>query len=131
MIPGVKFVAALDTLRYLVKGGRAPKVAGLFGDLIQMKPIIGMLNLSGEVEMVAKVRTKRKALVRMVEVAKKYLDPDKPAHVIVQYADVIEEGERLKELVTSEFNCEELYMTEFTPVMCVHTGPLVGLAFYA
>ena len=131
MIPRVKFVAALDTLRYLVKGGRAPKAAGLLGDLIQMKPIVGLINLTDEVEMVTKVRTKRKALAHMVEIAKQYIDPGKPAHVIVQYADNIEEGEMLRDMVASELDCEELYMTEFTPVMCCHTGPLIGLAFYS
>ena len=81
--------------------------------------------------MVGKVRTKRKAMMKMVEIAKEYMDTSKPAHVIVQYADVFEDGEILKELVESEFNCEELYMTELTPVMCCHTGPMVGLGFYS
>jgi fatty acid-binding protein DegV len=32
----------------------------------------------------------------------------------------------------ARFDCEEIYITEFTPVMGVHTGPgLVGAAFYA
>ena len=42
-----------------------------------------------------------------------------------------EEGESLKEQVSSEFNCAELWLTEFSPVMGYATGTgTVGLAFY-
>jgi DegV family protein with EDD domain len=131
MIPKVKFIGTLDTLKYLVRGGRAPKAAGMLGDLIQMKPIIGLVGSNGQVDMLGKVRTKTKAIAKIVEVAKNYIDAGRPVHAIVQYADVIEDGEKLRDLVASAFNCGELYMTELTPVMCCHTGPMIGLAFYS
>jgi len=53
-------------------------------------------------------------------------------HVIVHHADELEEGEKLKARIGSSFNCAELHLTEFTPVMGVHTGPgLLAIAFYA
>jgi fatty acid-binding protein DegV len=57
---------------------------------------------------------------------------DLPVHVLVHHAGVPEEGEELRAKVAAKFNCAELYLTEFTPVMGVHTGPgLLGLSFYA
>jgi len=43
-----------------------------------------------------------------------------------------DEAEKLKEQVSAEFNCAELWITEFSPVMgyACGTGTL-GLAFYS
>lgn len=130
VIPRAKWIATLDTLKYLIKGGRAPKAAGLFAELIKMKPIVGMVNGTGIMDFSDKARTKSKAMTRMIEISRQYMKPDKRPHIIVQYSDNIEEGEKLKEMVAAEFDCAELYMTQWTPVMCCHVGPLVGLAFY-
>jgi fatty acid-binding protein DegV len=44
----------------------------------------------------------------------------------------LEEGKKLMAEIESRFNCVESYITEFTPVMGVHTGPgLLAIAFYA
>jgi len=130
MIPRVKFLATLDTLKYLIKGGRAPKVAMLV-NLLQVKPIIGLVSNTGMVDPLGRVRTKRKALLKMVDMVKDYIDTNKPVHLIVQYSESIEDGEELKSMVTSRYNCTEVYMTELTPVMSCHTGPMMGLAFYS
>ncbi len=130
MIPRVKFVLALETLKYLIKSGRAPKTAYI-GELLQVKPIIGMVNNTGLVENLGRVRTNHKALLKMVDMVKDYADVSKPLHVIVHYTDRIEDGEELKEIVTSQLNCAELYLTPFTPVMSGHTGPVVAISFYS
>jgi fatty acid-binding protein DegV len=52
-------------------------------------------------------------------------------HVAVMHADAIEEATKLQDMILARFECKEIYITEFTPVMGVHTGPgLVGVAFY-
>ena len=40
-----------------------------------------------------------------------------PVHAVVMHAYALDEAERLKERVSSEFNCAELWITEFSPVM--------------
>jgi len=38
----------------------------------------------------------------------------------------------LREQISSQFDCAELFITEFTPVMGAHTGPgVIGVAFYS
>jgi DegV family protein with EDD domain len=130
MIPRVKFVLAMETLKYLIKSGRAPKTAYI-GELLQVKPIIGMVNNTGLVENLGRVRTNHKALLKMVDMVKDYADVSKPLHVIVHYTDRIEDGEALKDIVTSQLNCAELYLTPYTPVMAGHTGPVVAISFYS
>ncbi len=37
-----------------------------------------------------------------------------------------------QEQASSQLDCAELFITEFTPVMGVHTGPgVIGVAFYS
>ena len=62
----VKFFFAPDTLKYLIKIGRAPKTA-IIGELLQVKPIIGMVNGIGLIENLGRVRTKRKAMVKIAD----------------------------------------------------------------
>jgi len=47
------------------------------------------------------------------------------------HADVPEEAEQLRDEVRQRFDCVESIVTEFTPVMGVHTGPgLLGVAYF-
>ncbi|MFC2014267.1 DegV family protein [Chloroflexota bacterium] len=130
LVPSVKYIAAFHTLKYLIKGGRAPKTA-IIGEFLQVKPLIGLVNDTGLVISLGKERGQRKAMLKLVDIVKDYADTSKPLHVIVHYTDRIEDGEELREIVTSRYNCAEVYMTDLTPVMTVHTGPSVGLSFYS
>ncbi|MBA7705876.1 hypothetical protein ES703_114717 [subsurface metagenome] len=54
-----------------------------------------------------------------------------PVHVAVFHAYAPDEAERLKERVSAEFNCVELWLSEFSPVMGYACGTgTIGLAFY-
>ena len=130
MIPRVKFFVGMETLKYLIKSGRAPKTAYI-GELLQVKPIIGMVNNTGLVENLGRARTNHKALLKMVDMVKDYADVSKPLHLNVHYTDRIEDGEKLKEIAASQLNYAELYLTPFTPVMSGHTGPVVAMSFYS
>ena len=130
MIPRVHLVAALDTLYYLRRLGRAPRIASWIGDLLNIKPLIGMSGGEGTVQPWGRVRTKSRALAQLVEVVKERVGTRNSLHAIIHYSETKDEVEKLKELMTSQFDCTELYFSEFTPVMCTHTGPLVGVSFY-
>ena len=128
-IPRVKFVTVMETLKYLIRSGRAPKTAYM-GELFQVKPIIGMLNNTGLVENLGRARGKEKALARLLEIMGEYVEASQPVRVNVHYTDSIENGEQLKQMVTARFNCTETYFTPYTPVMAGHTGPVVAVSFY-
>jgi DegV family protein with EDD domain len=130
MIRKVRFVCALETLKLLIKIGRAPKTAYM-GELFGVKPIIGMVNNTGLVENLGRARGMEKTMHKMVELMGQYVDANQPAHVAVHYSNSVSDGEALKKLVTSRFNCTELYFTPYSPVMCGAVGPTVAVAFYA
>ncbi|MFC2048255.1 hypothetical protein ACFLSK_02350, partial [Chloroflexota bacterium] len=54
-----------------------------------------------------------------------------PVHVAVAQANVLAEREKLKEQTSSEFNCVELWLTDFSPVMGYTTVTgVLAIAFY-
>jgi DegV family protein with EDD domain len=130
MIPRVKYVAMLDTLKYLIRLGRAPKDAETL-ESMGVKPFIGMVKGTGLVENLGGMPGKEKAMVRLVEMIKENADVTKPMHVMVHYADQISEGKKIRDMVTGMYNVKEMYMTPYTPVMACHTGPVLSIAFYA
>lgn len=123
----VRIFAALDTLQYLVRSGRVPQAAALVNSILSFKPVF---TLDGsEAHTVALPRSMKSALDRIV----KLMEPAKGQllHVAVMHADVPALARTLEQRIASKFNCRDIYVTEFTPVMGVHTGPgLVGVAFY-
>ncbi|NLE09811.1 MAG: DegV family protein [Dehalococcoidales bacterium] len=130
MIPRVRYVTALDTLKHLIKIGRAPKTAYM-GELFQVKPIIGMVNNTGEVENIGRARGTDKAMQKMVELMEPYIDPGKPVHINVHYSSSPENGELLKTMVVEKYKPVELYYTPFSPVMGGAVGPVLSVSFYS
>ena len=56
----------------------------------------------------------------------------KPVHVNVMHANVPAEAEMLRMQIESQFECVELYVTDFAPAMSVQAGPgVLALAFYS
>ena len=131
MKPRVKMVMGLQTLKQLIKIGRAPKIRGYLGELLGVKPITGLVNNTGLVEPLGKTRGMKKMTAMLVDMMGKYADVSKPMHVIVHYSDVLEDGEKLKKMVEESYNCAEIYMSPYTPVMAAATGPILAISFYS
>jgi DegV family protein with EDD domain len=126
----VNLFAALDTLHYLARSGRVPQAAAMVNSLLNIKPVFSLDH--GDAHTVALPRTTRSARQRLLKLINEHSVKGQPLHAAVMHADAIEEAEKLKKRITAEFDCAELWLTEFTPVMGAHTGPgLIGVAFYS
>ena len=131
MMGKVNFLAMLDTLYYLARLGRIARAAAWVGSVLDMKPILEHNPAIGETMPVARPRTKSKAVERMLKIMAERTG-DSRVHVVVQHADELEEAKKLAAEIESRFKCVEMSITEFTPVMGVHTGPgLLAIGFYA
>jgi DegV family protein with EDD domain len=125
----VSFFAFLDTVRHVYRSGRIPKIASQAGSILRIKPILTVS--SGLVRFAGVTRSKKSGVERLLKIMRDKVGL-RPVHVAVMHAYAQDEGERLKERVSSEFNCAELWLTEFSPVMgyACGTGTL-GLSFYS
>jgi DegV family protein with EDD domain len=125
----VRLVAFLDTLEYVWRGGRVPRVAVWASQLLNIKPV--MEYSAGRIGVVARPRSRKAALARLVAEARRDLAGGK-AHVNVMHAGAEDEARALLEKIGAEFDCAELFLTQFHPFMGAHTGPgLVGVAYWA
>jgi len=131
MIGKVNFLAMLDTLYYLARLGRIGRAAAWAGSLLDVKPILEHNPSVGETMPVARPRTRKKAIERMLKIMGERTG-NSSVHVMVQHADELEAAKSLAVDIESRFNCAEMLITEFAPVMGVHTGPgLLAIGFYA
>ena len=130
MIDRVHLVGTLDTMRYLAKSGRAPWIVHWVSSALQIKPVL--VAQQDGIRMLARVRTRGKAVERLIMYARRLLAPGQVAHIAVMHSAAREEAEALAERLRRDFDLGELLVTEFTPVMGLHTGPgFLGLAFYS
>ncbi|MFC1983533.1 DegV family protein [Chloroflexota bacterium] len=123
------FIILLDTIRHVYRTGRIPKIAAQVGSMLNIKPILTMS--SGSVRFISAVRSKEHGIDRILKMLRDRVGQS-PVHVAVMHAYAPDEAERLKERISSEFNCVELWITEFSPVMGYACGTgTVGFAFYS
>jgi DegV family protein with EDD domain len=131
MMGKVCLLAMVDTLYYLARTGRIARAAAWAGSLLDMKPVLEHIPAIGETMPVARPRTRKKAVELMLKLMVERVG-NRKIRVIVHHADELEDGEKLKAEIGKRFNCAELYLTEFTPAMGIHSGPgTLGISFYA
>ncbi len=123
----VDVIVLLDTIRHVYRSGRIPKIASKIGSILNIRPIF---TVSGMVHFTGAVRSRQRGIERVLQMMRNKVGA-KVVHVAIMHAYAPDEGEKLKERVATEFNCAELWLTEFSPLMGYACGTgTVGLAFY-
>jgi DegV family protein with EDD domain len=120
---------AVDTLEYLHRGGRIGGAKRLLGTALNIKPLLHLED--GRVEPLAQVRTKRKAVARMLEIAEERLGGKKMAEAAILDVNAPEEGAAVAAQTKERFGLPVVFRTTVSPVVGAHAGPgTVGLCFY-
>ena len=129
LMPRVQLLVALDTMTYLGRSGRVPRLLAWVASPLRVKPVVAFER--GSYRPIGLARSTAGASARLFQALKQRRDGPR-LHVAVQHTNAPEEAEQLAGLVRSELDPAELFVTEFTQVMGVHTGPgLLGFAFYS
>lgn len=117
------FVAALDTLEYLQRGGRIGTTRAFLGGLLNIKPLLTMEN--GVVAAVGRVRTRSKARATLVERAGMLgSDVQELAILTGDSPDVEDFRQQLSTVIPTHL------ISEIGPVVGTHTGPeVLGIAY--
>ena len=116
----VQLLVLVDTLEYLQKGGRIGGAQALLGGLLNIKPILHIKG--GRVEPLERVRSRRKAMERLVEIGAEAAK-GKPCQVTVGHAQAKEDAETLSKMIREKMNVKEEYTSDLGPVISTHTGP--------
>lgn len=119
----------VDTLEYLARGGRIGKARAVVGNLLGIKPILGVVE--GEVAPVDKVRGGRAAHPRLIELFRDRVDPKRPVVASIAHAKAPVWADRLKRLLEKSFTVNEVFIAEMGPVVVANAGPgTVGMAVF-
>jgi fatty acid kinase fatty acid binding subunit len=122
----------VDTLEYLVRGGRIGKAAGLAGQLLSVKPILAFDD--GEVAPLKRVRGRAKALGELEEIFRQSTEgqDDPNLHVGVGHAEAKEDCDELVRRVQGARPSASLdIVTTLGPVIGTHGGPgTLGLFWF-
>jgi len=113
----------INTLKYLKKGGRIGKVEGTIGNILHIKPVI-TVNPEGVYVTLAKTFGLNRALIKMREMLIKKFEQVK-IDLTVHYGDDFEEASSLGKMLKNFLNIRRLTVSQLTPVLGIHTGPMM------
>ncbi len=124
---GVIFV--VDTLEFLHRGGRIGGASRFLGTALKLKPILEIQN--GRIEPLERVRTKKKAHARLLELIEERVNGKQGAvHLAALHANALEDARQLLTLASRQLEAVETIFTEVSPVVGTHTGPgTIGIAY--
>lgn len=114
-------VAALDTLKYLEKGGRLSKGQAVVGSLLNIKPIIGISE--GKLSVIDKIRGKNKTIKWFDEWIEKNNFNLSDKTVLLFHARNTEQLKILRETIEHKYNIKNIIEAEVGAVIGTHAGP--------
>lgn len=123
-------VFTVDTLDYLIHGGRVSHIQGMVASLLNIKPIIGVDKSTGKYEQLGRARTIKKAVKAMVEEAQKKHPTNPKMRIQIAHGDAPEIVAMIEENLNAVFDCHFLPTLQVAPVLAAHTGPtMAGFAY--
>jgi DegV family protein with EDD domain len=118
----------VETLEYLRRGGRIGGAQAMLGTILNVKPLLEMQ--AGKIEAVERIRTKRKALDRMLDLVEGKISGQTPVRLAVVHANAEVEALSLLETARQRFNPVETILSPLSPVIGTHAGPgTVAIAY--
>jgi len=127
MIPVTHMIQTADTLKYLYMGGRIGKAKHLVGTLLNIKPLIGMID--GVIVPLGTARSRVQAYQMMVDKVEEAVGKGK-IKIAYVHAGARQEVEKIKQMVEARLNAVESLIAELSPALAVHTGPgTAGLCY--
>jgi DegV family protein with EDD domain len=119
-----------ETLEYLHRGGRIGGGAKFLATALNIKPVLEVQD--GRLEAVERVRTRKKVMRRIAELAAERIGTNQPVRISALHANSAEDARMLLEEASELLNPVESFLSEVSPAIGVHTGPgTIGLCWYA
>lgn len=129
VIENSKFIFVPETLEYLKKGGRIGSAAALLGSLLQIKPILTVED--GKTTVFTKVRTKKKAIDKIVNTVLEQNSKAPIKGLIVHHINCESEGQELADRLKSSLGLDNVKIQSIGPIIGLHVGPgSIGVAYH-
>ncbi len=112
----------LNTLDYLIKGGRLSKIQGTIGSMLDIKPILSF-NEEGRIVHRERIRGRKKSIKRLVEILGTEGNCLDQQTVAISHSRCVEEAKWLADTIQEQFSIPEVIIGEMTATIGTHTGP--------
>ena len=113
-------VFTVDTLKYLVAGGRLSPVQGMMGTLLNVKPML--IIDDGLLKPIGRERGRKSAKAALIDLVRKHVG-DSPVRIAIVNANVPDEAKAFEPAVREALNVQELIVVELGPVLAAQAGP--------
>jgi DegV family protein with EDD domain len=125
----MEHIFTVNTLEYLLKGGRLSKASAIAGGLLDIKPII-QVNDSGALESIEKVRGRSKSLKRLIEIVGERGKNLEKQTIGIVHGDDSKTMEFMKEQLQGAYG-SRFFMDNYVGcAIGAHTGPgIIGIIF--
>jgi len=126
VIPKMNLFFNVGSITYFLKGGRITE-----SEVGSEEDSYIITTKEGKITPFEKYPTREEARCRLKELVKEKAGKDTPLHVGLFHAAARDEAEEFRKWIESEYNCDELWIGEASPVLAIHLSPAtLGVAFY-
>ena len=128
MIPITRMIQTADTLKYLYMGGRIGMAKHLVGSILNIKPLIGMVD--GVIVPLGTVRSRNKAYQAIVDLVESAVGGNTKIKIAYVHAAAQSDAEKLRAMIEERLTVVESLIAELSPALGVHSGPgTVGVCY--
>lgn len=113
-------IFTLDTLDYAYLNGRISYLKSAFASLLKIKPIVELYN--GSLRMTEKIRSRKRAVERVLELIKNRIG-SRPVTLAIVHAADPETAQIIAEKARSLYNVKEIIITELSIAVAANLGP--------
>lgn len=120
LVKHVEHIFTISDLNWLIKGGRITKTKGLLGSMLDIKPILDVSD--GEMEVIQKVRGRRKAINTVVDILEKRIQKFPNQVIGISHADDIETANELMKIIKKRLGINNFMVNKIGSVLGSHLG---------
>lgn len=121
-------IFTVDDIEYLFKGGRVSRTSAIVGGMLNIKPILVITD--GKLEILEKIRGRKKALNRMIELVNERSDNLKTQTVAVGHSNDKKSMDIIIEKLKTEAGCQTMLIEYMGGAIAAHTGPGILAVFF-
>lgn len=129
-ISHVRHVFTVQTLAYLIKGGRLTKFKGTLAETLDMKPVL-IVNEEGALAVIKTVRGRKKSLRYLIDYAKEHIYRPENQTVALCHGEDMESLNFVNSMIQETFHPKATTISVVGCAIGAHTGRgIVGFCFF-
>jgi len=121
ILPNLKILVGVRTLRYMVRGGRVSPMAGVIARLLNLKPIVSMSE-SGESKIFDRAFSQRGSLNNILRHLREYTVKNRVWEYCILHAHSLKDALSYSGEVEKIFGKKPAYIMDISPVIGLNTG---------